>query len=276
MSRVVVCSALVLCFAATEARAERMVLTNRTTSCGAANRGKLSNGVRLPHKGVGYVIPKIWRKRNYRYGTREMINMITRAARRVAQRYPGAMLGVADISKKNGGTLYNHRSHQSGRDVDLHYYAVDRKNRPFFPDKFMPYYMYNGRAVYAKMPGYVRIKERFFDLKRNWAFVKEILSDPTVTVTHIFASYQIKKWLLKYAKQQRENAALISRATKVIMQPSDSKNHNDHMHVRISCTAHDVRTGRCLTRNWPTPRRLIGKKRIRLYYWRSCPAGNNS
>jgi len=282
MYRLVVCTALFVALVATdiakkanEAHAERLVLSNRSVSCGAANRGKLNNGVRLPAKGAGYVIPGHWLKRNYRYGSQQLVSLIKRAARTVARSHPGAILGVSDLSKKNGGTLYNHQSHQSGRDVDLHYYAVDRKNRPFMPDKYMPHYLYNGRAVYARKMG--RVPERFFDLARNWAFVKALLTDRSANVTHIFASYQIKSWLLKYAKQKRASRALISRMHKVIMQPSDSGAHNDHMHVRVGCSHTDIRLGHCRRDNWPTSHlRKRRKGKIRLHYWRKCPSKTNS
>lgn len=246
-----------------------------SVSCGAANRGKLARGVRLPARGPGYVIPEHWRKRHYNYGTRELVGLLQRAARRVATLHPGAVLGVADLSKKGGGTLYNHRSHQSGRDVDLHYYALDRKNRPLRPDRWMPYYLWDGRAIYAKQPYAVRVRERFFDLARNWALVRELLTDKRANVTHIFASYQIKKWLLDYAKRIKEPPALIGRAVKLIMQPPGSP-HNDHMHVRIGCPPEDVRAGLCRDENWPTPARLLKKKRPRLYYHWACPKKPNT
>lgn len=260
-----------MCLAAGEAAADSLVPPVHSLSCGAPNRGRLAHGIKMPASGEGFVVPARWRKRNHLYGTQELVSLIERAARKVVRKYPGSLLGVSDLSQKGGGTLYNHASHQSGRDADLHYYAMDRQHRPFRPDDNMPYYMYSGRSVWARATG--RIPERFFDLKRNWAFVKVLLADRTATVTHIFMSWRIREWLLKYAKAQGEPSSLIKRAAKII---KPQREHNDHMHVRIACPSHGLHLGRCRQENWPVPRRARKKKHVRLHYWLPCPRNNNS
>ena len=54
-----------------------------------------------------------------RWGVKELIEAIDRAAREVRKRFPDAILGVGHISRKDGGDLDHHHSHESGRDADL-------------------------------------------------------------------------------------------------------------------------------------------------------------
>lgn len=215
-----------------------------SVSCGAANRGSLSGAVEMPQSGRGFEIPDPWWSRGFRYGTSELVGMLMRAAAVVAAEHPGGVLGIADISNPGGGALRGHRSHQSGRDADLHFYTLDVAGQPYRPDQHMPYFTYKGRAYYAKAPHWApSIPERFFDLARNWAFIKALLHDPYAQLERVFISSRIRRWLLDYAKSIGEPEDLIRRAA-IAMRP-DSNSHNDHMHVRVSCPPDDVTLGRC-------------------------------
>lgn len=239
-----------------------------SVSCGAANRGALHGAVALPRAGVGYQVPEPWWSRGRRYGTDELVGLITRVAALVHEHHPGGTLGVADLSSPRGGALPGHRSHQSGRDVDLIYYALDPSGAPFPPDHVMAYYTHNGRGHYARSPDFVRgIAERYFDLTRNWALVKALITDPGAEVEHIFVSGRVRRWLLDYARRVGEPEALVAEATRLLRRPRGVDGHNDHMHVRIRCSEQDVAMGRCRNHNARKPRR--GRR------WRSyvrCPA----
>ncbi len=235
-----------------------------SVSCGAANRGALAYPAELPAKGPGYVIPGPWEKRGLHYGTEELVGLIQRAAATVVGNYPDSVLGVADLSKPRGGAAAQHRSHQSGRDVDLLYYALDPQGKPMPPDGVMPIYTRKGRAYYAESPEWTpRISERYFDLARNWALVKALVTDPEVEVMGIFVAWRIERWLIDYAKANNEPPELIHRAQRILSCPKNAKSHNDHMHVRIACSADDIRTGRCRT-NLAPRRKRGGKWRWRL------------
>jgi penicillin-insensitive murein DD-endopeptidase len=220
-------------------------LARNSISCGSANRGALREAAEVPRQGMGFVIPEPWWSRGYRYGTDELVGLIARAAAVVDAQYPGGVLGVADLSRPEGGALPGHRSHQSGRDADLIFYAMDAAGQPFHPDEHMPFYTYNGRAHYAKAPHYARgIPERRFDLARNWALIKAMLDDPDVRVEHIFVSRRIRRWLLDHARRIGEPEELVKHAGVVLRLPPLG-GHNDHMHVRVSCSADDKALGRC-------------------------------
>ncbi len=231
-------------------------------SCGAANRGALAAAVLLPPEGEGYVVPEPWRSRGLSFGTQELVGVVSRAAARVAKHHPGAVLGVADLSAETGGALPGHRSHQSGRDVDLIYYAVDEQGEPMEPDEHMPYYTRARTAYYAQAPVWSRsIERRYFDVARNWALVKALLDDEYAQVDRIFVSARVERWLISHAIDIGEDEALVMRARLVLHSPRHAKSHNDHMHVRVACSETDRNLGRCREN---APRRRRGKYRARI------------
>lgn len=196
--------------------------------------------------GRGFKMPEPWWSRGHRYGTDEIVDLIVRAAATVDDELPGGMIGVADLSAERGGAIPGHRSHQNGRDADLIFYALDVNGYPYPPDRHMAYYLYSGKARYAKAPKYARtIPERFFDLARNWLFVKTLMNDDKVELDHIFVSRRIRRWLLEYAEKTEEPKELIIRAQKLLKRPQSTGGHNDHMHIRVRCTTEDIELGRC-------------------------------
>lgn len=226
-----------------------------SVSCGWPNRGALAHAAELPLDGIGFRVPGPWRARGLHFGTEELVGLVERAASTVAAEHPGAVLGVADLSRRDGGAVPRHLSHQSGRDADLIYYALDDEGEPMDPDGYMAYYKASGRATYAHSPDWERhIPPRSFDVERNWALVKALLTDPQVEVIRIFVSNRVKHWLLRYARQRGEPEDLVHRARKILLRPSKVGGHNDHMHVRIECSARDEILGRCRRRSTRSPR----------------------
>jgi penicillin-insensitive murein endopeptidase len=49
--------------------------------------------------------------------------------------------------------------------------------------------------------------------------------------------------LIDYARAKNEPAELLWHAETVLLQPSDSLPHDDHLHLRISCTPEDSLAG---------------------------------
>lgn len=232
-----------------------------SVSCGAANRGALAAAHAIPDSGDGFVAPEPWRARGLRFATDELVGVIERAAGRVTRDYPGSVLGVADLSAERGGAVARHASHQSGRDADLIYYAIDRNGDPFPPDRFMAYYGADGRSISAESPEPAdRIDERFFDLQRNWAVIAALVSDPDVRVYRIFVSTRVRSWLLAYAQAARVPPELVGRVRAVLSTARDTGTHQDHMHLRIACSAADVAQGRCSDEAAARPRRRRGRR----------------
>lgn len=186
----------------------------------------------LPRHGEGYYIPELWARRGLRYGTPELVGLIERAAREVADTVAGTTLFVADMSLRSGAWTQWHRSHRNGCDVDLIFYAVDDRGRLQPTPNGMFAFDEDGIAW---APG--RNGERIrlhFDTERNWILVRAMILDPEAQVVKLFVADWLRARLLAYATDHDEDARLIARAAEVLMQPGDSEAHNDHMHVRIA------------------------------------------
>jgi penicillin-insensitive murein DD-endopeptidase len=220
-----------------------------TVSYGRSFNGRLLSGVRLPHRGEGYRVPERWVERGNLYGTDELITMIVRVARRV-HRETGQRLGVADLSPPGGGRSRWHRSHQTGRDVDLLLFAVSPRGRPLDADA-MVRFTDDGSSRSKDTHGQFHSR-RYFDRARNWALIRALLQEPTVDIQIIYIYEPLKHLLLAHARATGEPEALIARADATMAQPLDSSKHNDHIHVRIACPASDRALG-CRDRAEVTP-----------------------
>jgi len=141
-------------------------------------------------------------------------------------------LVVADLSSKQGGGAFAfHRSHQSGRDADLVYYMRDKDGKPFEPDAM---HVFDANA-HAKDGSGLSI-----DIPRTWLLVRELVAAPEAPVQWIFMFEPIAKLLVEHAEAIHEPEALVARARKTLKQPGDSARHDDHMHVRVYCSARDA------------------------------------
>jgi penicillin-insensitive murein DD-endopeptidase len=198
------------------------------SSVGAPNEGKLVGGVKLDTSDGSLRVVPAYARGDTRWGLPALIHMLERSAKKVAKKNPGAVLGVGDISRKNGGDIFLHRSHESGRDADIAFYVVNRKGKNLLPDTFV---QFQGSIESSSMPG------ARFDVSKNWALVQAWLEDPVARVSHIFVADPLRRMLLAHAKP-RVSPALYNRAAAVMMQPSNALPHDNHFHVRISCPAH--------------------------------------
>ncbi|MEO7330669.1 MAG: penicillin-insensitive murein endopeptidase [Minicystis sp.] len=222
----------------------------KADSIGSPNEGHLEGGVRLDLTRPYFRVVPSYESGDVRWALPVMNAMIDRAARTVARRFPGAVLDVGDLSKRGGGDLLRHHSHESGRDADLGFYAVDAKGKQLHGHGFIKF---EGPAVSPNTPG------AHFDAPRNWLFVEQLLTDPAARVSHIFIAEPLRQHLLAYARAHGTSRALLDRAAVVMMQPTTSLPHDDHIHVRISCPA--SMHGSCieLAKNAPHGKRLAHK-----------------
>jgi len=226
------------------------LLTDGTSvSVGNHATGALRGGRKLPASGDGYLVPRRWQERDRSFGTDELVELLVRSSRRVARVYPRSVLGIADLSPKGGGGSPEHRSHRSGRDVDLLYYMLDEEGKPLAPSE-MIFLDDKGVSVKPKLsvPTSPEQKvptpqppppERTLDVSRTWALVRALISDPSVSVQWIFIGRPLAQLLLQHARRRGEAAYLIERAEAVMHQPSDAQNHMDHWHLRVFCSPSD-------------------------------------
>lgn len=202
----------------------------RSRSIGYAWRGRLENGVLLRESSLVRYAGEYREGGNF-YGTSQLVQLLERAAARVHQRLPGARLSVGELSAERGGSLPGHRSHESGRDVDIAFYMTDARARPYEPFAFAAFGADGaGRGPNAMLR---------FDDDRNWELVARLLSDPDARVQHIFVSNAIQRRLLRTAARRRAPRSVVARAEQVMVQPSHGHPHANHFHVRVYCNPHE-------------------------------------
>ena len=193
---------------------------------GHPNEGHLEGGVRLDTK-LPYVrVVPAYDSGDVRWGLPALVHMLERAAKTVAKKFPGSVLDVGDLSRRGGGDVLRHHSHESGRDADVGFYAVDAKGKQVHASTFIKFE--SGLASSS-------VKGAHLDLARTWAFVQVLLTDPAARTTHVFIAEPLRHELLAYAKAHGASRSLLDRAAVVMMQPTTSLPHDDHMHVRVSC-----------------------------------------
>ncbi len=183
-------------------------------SRGYPHGGRLTDGARLPDSPL-YTL----RTPDTAYGSTHAMQVVQHAiaAFRHETGYPGEVL-VCSLSKKRGGRFPPHKSHRSGRDVDIGLVAF-----PGFPQ---------GEGTKAR-GGKV-------DWAATWLLMRHFLE--TEQVTYIFLSYhlqpalheaaqalgatdeELERWI-QWPRPRGKTSALIRHA----------RGHTGHFHVRIKC-----------------------------------------
>lgn len=193
-------------------------------SVGKPHRGSLTGGVQLPSDRSYY------RRRTARaYGASHTVEYTRQAIATVRARYPKIhRLAIGDLSHSGGGALSGHRSHQSGRDVDVGLYY--RRKPSGYPKEFVPGTSKN------------------LHLGATWALVNALLATRKLAggVEHIFLDYELQGLLYKYAKEQGVKRSLLA---EVFQYPHGKGHggaliqhvaaHHDHLHIRYKCPKGD-------------------------------------
>jgi murein endopeptidase len=177
-------------------------------SIGVPNRGLLINGVEFPES-------PLWKRADpkHSWGTRESVEFVEYAIRAVNEEFPDSPpVYVGDFSAKRGGRLRPHKSHQSGRDVDMGYYYV-------------------GEQVW-----YRRAHAGNLDRKRTWALLKALIA--RTPVEYVFMDGRIQPLLEEYAVAQGEDPEWLSRVFGGTSKDGDPivrhrSGHATHFHVRF-------------------------------------------
>ena len=202
-------------------------LIQGTMSVGTTSTGELRAGATLPLDGAHHKVMESCRERDTNYGTEELVTLIMHGGAEVNRQIPGSPpLVVCNMSREGGGDIAWSRSHNSGRDADLAFFAL-----------------LNGKPVEApsllSFGSNLKAGAYTFDVPRNWALARGLLTHPTVQVQWLFISTPLREALLEYARAQGEPEELLAKAEEVLWQPTDSSPHNDHFHLRIYCPKQD-------------------------------------
>lgn len=194
-------------------------------SVGSPTEGHLVGGAHLADAPYLRVYPA-YAAGDVRWGLDGLVGLIDRSARNVRKQFPDAVLSVGHLSRKGGGELDRHASHESGRDADIGFYVKNVSGKAIYADHMVAF---EGDGTAKSWPG------AHFDDARNWALVSSLVGDGHVRITHIFVATPIRERLLAYAAKIGASPAIRNRAAEVLAQPRGSLPHDDHFHVRISC-----------------------------------------
>ncbi|MEM9071629.1 MAG: penicillin-insensitive murein endopeptidase [Myxococcota bacterium] len=205
-------------------------LSHRSRSQGFPFQGRLLNGVRLRESRFVRYVPEYAAAGNH-YGTWELVQLIERAAYRVTRRVREggrAKLSVGELSRERGRRIPGHASHQNGRDVDLAFYMLDARGRPYEPYAFAEFDA-EGRGTGAN-------RNLTFDDARNWELVAKLVADGDARVQYIFVANHLKRRLLREGRRRRAPRVVLDRAARALVQPATGHRHANHFHVRIYCS----------------------------------------
>lgn len=186
------------------------VPTTDSLSIGEPNRGRLINGVALVSDEHLLV------RSDENFGTTETVDAVRRAVAAVIAQFPDSpKLVVGDLSKEHGGRVRPHKSHQSGRDIDLGFYLRG--------------------GVQAKL--FVPVNLDNLDVERTLALIDAIAADDTAQ--YVFIDRRVQKLLYDYAveAQGRDPKALAHlfeypRRGSLSTLVRHRRGHRNHLHVR--------------------------------------------
>jgi penicillin-insensitive murein endopeptidase len=203
---------------------------------GVPNRGVLTESAELPVRGPGFV--RYRPQSSHYFGRPRLVHALEDAAQSVARLAPGgAPLSIGDLSAKTGGRIPGHDSHRSGRDVDL-LILVTTPGGASVPSPGFVRFEGDGLARVDGSPDYVRV-----DVEREWLLLRSLLTSPEIGVQFMFVCHELEALLIDHARALGEPDSLVWQAETVMLEPSDSLRHDDHVHLRIACSPEEAVAG---------------------------------
>ena len=203
------------------------------------NDGTLRGGVPLPLTAPGLRFNP-GRDPNARYGTVEMVRGLVEAGNRVDRELGGLPVTINDLSYAHGGPIPHHRSHQSGRDVDVLFYQLGPDGKPI--ESVGAFFDRSGAGVdfrdLADPSDDVTLQ---LDIPRTWLFLQALIEDDEAQLQHIYVAEHLRTLLLDYARAHDVPAATVARFADMSCQPGYP--HDDHFHFRFFCAPDDIAEG---------------------------------
>jgi murein endopeptidase len=194
----------------------------KSRSLGTADDGALDGGRCLKEVGPGFIHLN-GKKDGASCATDETVNLLMFAIGEVLREYPDtAPVVIGGLSRPGGGPLRPHKSHTSGRDADLGYYAL--RNRP--------------------LAGFDDLPPTAIDFDKTFFLMANLIA--TGRVSHIFVNYSLQPglydaakamgyddrqlaWIFQYPAGRKAKTGIVRH----------SKGHQRHWHVRFVCPVGD-------------------------------------
>lgn len=216
-------------------------------SIGSASYGVLLDPVLLPKSGPGYKRFRPFGTQNY--GSFALVSMLQDAAAASLTTPDAPPLVIGDLAAKTGGEIEGHKSHRTGRDVDLLFFYTTPAGVPVEAPDFIKVQtdgIAYARQSKASSPYYV------LDIPRNWTLVKSLLRNKYAPIQWLFVARQVESLLIEYARARDEDPMLVWQAENIMHEPADSMPHDDHFHMRVACTNEELTQG-CIQNGpqWP-------------------------
>jgi hypothetical protein len=194
-------------------------------SVGAPWAGRLQHATALP-SGDGYFI----RRPERAFGTQTTIELTERAISETLDAFPDEhVLAIGDISAPSGGTITQHRSHQSGRDIDVGLFYRDKPAG--YPASF------------------VHADEDNLDCAATFKLLESFLATAGDDggVQMIFLDFDVQGILYDWALDHGVSERRLERIFQYPHGRGSSEgivrhepNHDNHMHVRFGCPSDDT------------------------------------
>ena len=179
-----------------------------SVSIGQPNSGQLMNGI-MPKEAPNYhlVDPA------HAWGTTETVESLCHALSVVAQLHPGtSAIDIGHLSAKEGGPLRPHRSHQSGRDVDIGLYYRDTRTR-----------------------WYTHATRDTLDVPRTWTLIRTLATDTNIEMILLDRSLQdvIEQYAVSIEKDQNWVSSLFHSDGSIAPLIRHASGHTTHLHLRF-------------------------------------------
>lgn len=194
-------------------------------SVGAPWYGRLQDPSQLP-EGERYVI----RRPSRSFGTKPAVDLTKQVIDQILEDFPDAHpLAIGDMSAEHGGQITQHRSHQSGRDIDIGLFYQSKPSS--YPSDFVSANIDNidPATTFALLD----------------TFADTASEDGGVQV--MFLDYKVQGILYEWAKEHEvEQEHLdhlfqyphgLGSGTGIVRH---EPNHDNHIHVRFKCPSEDT------------------------------------
>jgi hypothetical protein len=191
-------------------------------SIGRPWKGQLRSATRLGY-GDGYVL----RRPDRTYGTWTSVEYVTQALAELRRKFPRLHpIAIGDLSLQFGGPISEHKSHQSGRDVDI---GLCFHRRPEgYPDRF------------------VIATEDTLHAAATWAMISAFADTAELDggVDMMFLDFAVQGMVYRWALAEGLDR---NRLDRVFQYPHGrgaavglvrhEPHHADHLHIRFRCSA---------------------------------------